>query len=279
MGGQVFATTPERLATALRAKHTQLATRLEHSPFQRELHLESEVVSNNLKSDIYAVVDYPFEFVNDALNTPAPWCDVIMLQLTSKYCHASIDRDGNTLTMNVGRKYFQPLENTFRIKLNYRALLTSPDYFAMELHGEQGPFSTSDYHIRVEATPIEEGRTLLHFTYSFAIGLTGRLAIRAYLLTIGRDKVGFTTSDEQSYGQPRYIRGQRGVVERSAMRYYLAIDAYLATLSTAAEDRLEARLRHWYEATEQYPRQLHEVEREEYLDMKRREYQRQQEIQ
>ena len=60
------------------------------------------------------------------------------------------------------------------------------------------------------------------------------------------------------------------------MRYYLAIDAYLAALTTAPEDQLEKRLQYWYNGTDQYARQLHEVERNDYLEMKRKEYQRQQ---
>ena len=57
---------------------------------------------------------------------------------------------------------------------------------------------------------------------------------------------------------------------------YLAIDAYFDALTTSPEDRLEKRLQKWYRSAEQCARQLHEVEREDYLDMKRREYQRQQ---
>ena len=39
-----------------------------------------------------------------------------------------------------------------------------------------------------------------------------------------------------------------------------------------------ATLRDWFAATERYPRQLHELEQDEYLVMKRKEYQRQQVI-
>ncbi|HEY3597286.1 MAG TPA: hypothetical protein VGL08_07220, partial [Paraburkholderia sp.] len=60
------------------------------------------------------------------------------------------------------------------------------------------------------------------------------------------------------------------------MRYYLAIDAYLGALSVAPNQRLEQRLTSWFNATEQYPRQLHEVDRQDYMQMKRDEYQRQQ---
>jgi hypothetical protein len=66
------------------------------------------------------------------------------------------------------------------------------------------------------------------------------------------------------------------VVERNTMRYYLAIEAYLGALSAPPRARLEKRLHDWFAASERYPRQLHEMKRNDYLDMKRREYQRQQ---
>jgi ferric-dicitrate binding protein FerR (iron transport regulator) len=69
----------------------------------------------------------------------------------------------------------------------------------------------------------------------------------------------------------------RGVVERNTMRYYLAIDSYLKTLDGPQQERQEKRLQSWFNATERHARQLHEVERDEYLQMKRDEIKRQQE--
>jgi hypothetical protein len=56
----------------------------------------------------------------------------------------------------------------------------------------------------------------------------------------------------------------------------LAIDSYLAALTATADKQLEKSLQYWYSSSEQYARQLHEVELNEYLDMKHQEYQRQQ---
>ena len=91
--------------------------------------------------------------------------------------------------------------------------------------------------------------------------------------------IGFTQTGKQSSGQPEFIGGMRGVVERNTMRYYLAIDAYLGTLATPPSVRLQKRLHSWFTATEQYPRQLREVSRTAYMDMKRSEYLRQQAMQ
>ena len=100
--------------------------------------------------------------------------------------------------------------------------------------------------------------------------------MRTYLATIGADKVGFTNVAGPSAAQPEYVGGVRGLLERNTMRYYLAIDAYLKGLSAAPDKRLQLRLATWFDATEQYARQLHEVDRQDYLQMKRHEYERQQ---
>jgi hypothetical protein len=62
------------------------------------------------------------------------------------------------------------------------------------------------------------------------------------------------------------------MVERNAMRYYLAVVAYLGTLSLPSHERFEKRLADWFTFTERHTRQLHELEWTEYLAVKRREY-------
>jgi hypothetical protein len=274
--GQSFAAEPEMSAAPLRAKYTELTKQLSNNQFQRALYLNSVESSQDLKGEIYAVVDYPFATVNLALNNPAHWCDVLILHVNIKYCHASNIKAGTVLAVNLGKKDEQPLADAYRAEFNYREVITTPDYFALALNAENGPLGTHDYRIWIEATPVEDGRTFLHFTYAYAFGLAERLAMQGYLTTIGRNKVGFTVTGKQPNGQPNYIQGVRGVVERNTMRYYLAIDAYLAALTVPAEDQLEKRLQLWYNGTDQYARQLHEVERNDYFEMKRREYQRQQ---
>ena len=87
--------------------------------------------------------------------------------------------------------------------------------------------------------------------------------------------VAFSGDVADTSGEPLYIGGIRGLVERNTMRYYLAIDAYLGSLSAPAAEQPERRFAAWFDATERYPRQLHEVDRDAYLRMKRSEYRRQ----
>lgn len=275
--GQAAGAEPDaNSAASLRAKYAELGQQLSNNQFKRPLYLDSAESSSHLKADIYALVDYPFATVNEALNDPAHWCDVLILHLNTKYCHASTNKAGSILAVSIGKKYFQPLDQAYRVEFAYSAATTTPEYFDVWLNAKTGPMGTSDYRIQLEAVPVQGGQTFLHLTYSYAYNFAGRLAMQAYLATIGSGKVGFTNTGKQSGGQPDYIGGVRGVVERNTMRYYLAIDAYLGGLSTPPAEQLEKRLQSWFSSTELYPRQLHEIDRATYLDMKRSEYLRQQ---
>jgi hypothetical protein len=261
---------------SLKAKYAELNKQLQNNQFGRPLFLHSEESSHDLKGEIYAVVGYPFSTFNSALSNPAHWCDAMILNLNVKYCHMNSNQTSNVLTLNIGKKYPQLLDDTYRIGFQYRDVISTSNYFAAEFDSKDGPLGTSDYRILIEATPIKDGQTFLHFTYAYSFGIAGRLAMQTYLATAGRSKIGFTIVGKNSDDKPVYIKGIRGVVERNAMRYYLAIDAYLAALTSPAETRLEKSLQNWYGSSEKYAAQLHEVELAQYLDMKHEEYLRQQ---
>lgn len=146
----------------------------------------------------------------------------------------------------------------------------------MLLSADTGPLSTHDYRIMLEAVPVENGTTFLRLSYSYGFGLTGKLAMLAYLGTAGRNKVGFSISGTGTDGQPTYIDGMRGQQERNTMRYYLAIESFLGAPPTPDGKQFEKRINDWFNASERYPRQLHELDLAEYLGMKRKEYRRQQ---
>ncbi len=65
--------------------------------------------------------------------------------------------------------------------------------------------------------------------------------------------------------------GMRGAVERNAVRYYLALLAYLDTMALPADQRFEKRINEWFDLTARYP-QLYEMDKEQYLADKRREH-------
>ena len=260
----------------LRAKYGELRDQLRNNNFHRAIHIDSTQLGDTLKGDVYAVLDHPFNVVSEALKDPGDWCDILLLPFNTKYCHASPANSGASLQVRIGRKYDQPVQDAFRLDFALRPVAATNDYFESRLNAASGPLGTKDYRISVAAVPLDGGRTFMHLSYAYAYGVTGRMAMQAYLATKGADKVGFTTTGKDPNGQPVYIGGMRGAVERNAMRYYLAIDAHLAALATPAEKRLDKRIETWFSATERYPRQLREMDRATYVAMKRGEYERQQ---
>ena len=253
-------------ALALRERHTQLAPQLEHSPFQQPLQLESIETGTQLQGGVDAIVSQPFALVREHLQRPAAWCEILMLHINTKQC----SNDGNSLAVHIGRKHDQPLEKAHRVAFTLQPAAAGTSFLDMRLSADSGPFSTRDYRIQLQAIPLDGGsKTFLHLRYAYGYGFAAKLAMQGYLATIGAKKVGFTKA-----GGTGYIGGMRGAVERNTMRYYLAIDAYLASLAVPEAQQRTRRLEAWFSATEQYARQLHELDRADYLAMKRNEYRR-----
>lgn len=263
-------------ALPLHAKYAALEQQLRQNQFKRPLVLDSSETPSRLKGDIYAVVDYPSAAVSAGLNDPDNWCDIMLLHINTKYCRAVTGPSGTTLKVNIGKKTPEELAHAPRVEFKYSVGAATPEYLEIMLNAKNGPLGTSDYRITLKAVPLPNAKTFLHLSYSYSFNFAGRLAMKTYLGTIGRNKVGFTVTGNGSDGQPHYIRGVRGVVERNTMRYYLAIDSFLGAAKAAPAAQLEHRLQNWFTAVEHYPRQLHEMDRSEYLEMKRAEHVRQQ---
>ncbi len=260
----------------MRASHEALQGRLQQNPFQRPLVLESEESPDGLAGDIHAVVDVAFDRVRSALNDPGQWCELLSLHSNTKYCRAEVQAGQPTLLLYAGSKTPQSLTSALRVDMTFSRTSDTPGLLAVHLQANRGPLGTSDYRVTLAAIPLRTGGTYLHLRYATATNPLARLAMQAYLATAGRDKVGFTRTNPQEDGPPEYLGGARGAIERNTMRYYLAIDAYLASRLVAPAQQLETRLQSWFSATEQYPRQLHEMDRHTYLVMKRSEHLRQQ---
>ena len=260
----------------LRTRHAQLHEQLKNNVYQRALYIDSAEQGNNLKGDVYAVLDYPFATVSEALRQPEDWCDIMILPFNTKYCHAVKGSGGPVLLMRIGRKFDQPVQDAYRIEFSWRNAAATPDYLETALNAPEGPLGTRDYRINVSVVPLEGNKSFMHLSYSYGYGVAGRLAMQAYMATVGADKVGFSVTGRDANGQPVYIGGVRGAIERNAMRYYLAIGAHLAAQAFSAPQQADKRIQAWFNATERYPRQLREMDRSTYVAMKRTEVERQQ---
>ena len=271
-------------AAALLDKHAALAQPLARNPFGRPLVLESQEVNNRVTGHAYAVLDFPFSTVSAQFKNPHQWCEVMILHLNTKYCRASGPAANaaltgtETLKVSIGKKTQQTLNDASSLSFQFKLAESSSNFMAVNLTSREGPVGTSDYRMNLQAAALPGGKTFVHLSYAYSYGLAGKLAMQSYLSTIGRSKVGFT-SVAQKDGRNELVGGMRGTVERNTMRYYLAMEALMVSLQEPAAEQANKRLDYWFSATEQYPDQLHEIERASYMTMKRAELQRQQSVQ
>ena len=239
-------------AAGLAAKYAELRGQLSDNQYQKPIVLVSSETRDSVAGDMYALVEQPFAMVAANLKGAGDWCEIMILHLNTKYCRASSGPQGSTLNVSIGKKHDQPVEQAYRVAFTHGIVAQTAGYLQVRLNADQGPLSTRNYRILLEAVPVEGGRTFLRLSYSYGFGAAGRLAMQVYLGTVGSSKVGFTVTGTQADGQRQHIGGMRGLVERNTMRYYLAIEAYLGSLSAPPQARLEKRLRDWFTATERF---------------------------
>jgi hypothetical protein len=263
-------------AATLRARQTALHDQLANNQFQRPLVLESSHADGVLKGDAYAVVAQSYGVVAQALKGTGRLCDILILHVDIKNCRARRAGAGNVLGVIIALNADQSPEDGHRVDFTHRLAASGPDYVAVVLDADTGPMGTKNYRIMLEAIPRDGKSSFMHLSYSYASGPAAKIATWAYLTTAGRDKVGFSIVGRKPDGAPIYIGNERGMIERNTMRYYLAIEAYLSARSLPEAEQPEKRLNDWFTATQRYRRQLHEMDRDEYLAMKRRELAQQQ---
>jgi len=256
----------------LLAKYPAIKPRLEKNQFGIPLYLESREEYSSLHVDVYGIFDYPFDGVRDALQAPDNWCDINSMLFNIKACTFRKMSNQWLLTLYSGRKYYQPPKDAYKLDFSFRLAATQREYLDIALAAKKGPLLTRDHRIRCEAAPLDKGRTFIHFSYDYSYGVLARAAIKSYYATIGRDKRGFSIIATGKDGSPVYLGGVRGSLERNAVRYYLAIQAYMDTINIPPDQRFEKRNSRWYDLTARFPRQLYELDKGEYIANKRREH-------
>lgn len=231
-----------------------------------------------LSAEVFGLLEQPFDELAETLLDPAEWCRFIPLHFNIKACTSRKLEDTALLTFYAGRKKYQSPDEAFRLRYDFEVRIREEDYFQVILRADEGPMGTRDYSMMLEAMAVEEG-TFVRFRSSYRPSLRSRLATRGYLATLGRGKVGFTVVGHDEDGEPIYVKDVKGIIERNAVRYFLALKTYMIHRSQPPGERFERMLETWYRLNESYPVQLHEQEWEEYLRIKRRERENQQELQ
>ena len=256
---------PAGAAETLQETFASMRPKFASSPFGRPLVLESTEEGRRVRVDVFALVAHGYREVSGGLDTPADWCEVLTLHQNVKTCTATLSGAGQSLHVTMGSKRAPKDAGHEYIDFRFSASRANADRFEILLQADEGPLGTRDYRLSVAAVPTAAGQTFLHLSYSCTYGVVARLALNTYLHTAGREKVGFTVADQAAGSEPEFVRGVRGALERNTMRYFLAIEAYRASAAKPAATRRPWRLAAWYDATEKYSRQLHELTKAEYL--------------
>ncbi|WP_126453612.1 hypothetical protein [Sulfuriflexus mobilis] len=260
-------------ADKLLKKYEQIETTLQDNVFGLPVHVESNGDNGTMRGDVFGIIPHAFSTVRDALGTPANWCEMVPRHLNVKACtYRHLDGECR-LTLYSGRKFYEKADDVYLLDYRYQLGAKQKDYFYITLNAEEGPLDTGNYLITAEAIPLGESSTFIHFSYSYDHGFITGLAMTGYFATLASDKIGFTVVDKHDDGEPVYVDGVRGVIERNAIRYYFVIQSFLDTLSTPERGRFEARLNNWFDLTERYHAQLYEMDKKDYLKYKRNERQ------
>ena len=234
------------------------------------LTIQSKISDNKLHAEVFSVKKYAFPKMVEKLSGAKQWCKFITLHLNIKAC---IYRSAPNQSLNffAGRKFYEPAESAYELKYHFEIEKSTDEYFKLNLSADEGPFGTQDYLIVLELFKVDS-EVVIHMSLSYLSSFSSRLGTSVYLSTIGADKIGFSQIKNID-GKLEYIQGIEGIIERNVMRYYLALSVYLD------EDDKHKLAQTWFDETEKYSKQLHEVEREAYLDAKALEFKQQYQMQ
>ncbi len=250
-------------------KYHKIEKELEKSSSAIPFYLESSMSQNVSHVDIYGAIKYPFDIVENGLQLPTNWCDIVLLHTEVRACTYKKVDDTWLLTLYTVKKFQDPLEDAYQMKFEYHVIAEQLGFFAISLSAPEGPFSTKDHQIGLEVLPLDKGRTFIHLRYSFRYSPLGYFLMKTYFSIFGGGRIGFSVIDTDREGNPVYVGGLRGAIESDVVRYYLAILAYVDTLKIPIEQRFEKRMSQWYDLTARYKRQLFKMEKEKYLTYKR----------
>ncbi len=256
---------PAQLLAAYQQHEPQLRLGTGNLPLAVETTTRNELQSG----DAYAILDYPYEKVTQTLSNARNWCDILPLHMNIKACTTQPLPLGTRITLYAGLKSYQPPTLARVLSYTYRVQTLDTQYFSASLTADKTDANSPP--ITLEAIPLDAERTLVHVRYHWRAPFWLRMASDSYFATVGARKVGFSTTGTDPHGEPAYVSGINGAVERNALRYYLALDTFLNTDHSPDAGRFDVRLNHWFDLTERYPTQLHEMDKADYLRTKHKE--------
>ena len=241
--------------------------------FLESLQVTSEEKAGRLSAQVAGTLPVDFKTLADVLENPASWCEFIPLNFNVKAC---LFKEGE-LQIYISRKFYDPPENAHLLRYRFERVVREEGRLLMVLTCKNGPAGTKDFRLELEARPAPAGSEL-RLVSSHRQSLISRVATNAYLSSSGRHKIGFSVTGEDGNGRPVYVKGIKAMVERTVVRYFFALSAYLETGELPPQERFAARLNTWFSQSEKFP-QLQEMPREQYIQAKMKERENQERLQ
>ncbi len=254
----------------LHERYVTLEPKLRASVFNAPIYIESNDRDGLIRGEAYGVLPHAFTVFSATIQQPAAWCDFATLHFNIKGCVYRSRTGSGILTIYSGGKQYEDPRNARRHEFLYTVRAATHDYLNILITSDDGPIDTSDYRIEVAAVALGN-QTFAQVRFSYRYRTLTRMMSATYFATLGRNKIGFTVIDRDKDGNPVYIKGRSGGMERSVMRFYLGLQALFESLAQPESERFEWRIRRWYVLTDKYRRQLYELAQDEYLDTKRKE--------
>ncbi len=269
----LLATVPALAATDgsdwMRERYTTLEPKLRAAAFGAPVYVESEDRDGIIRGEVYGVLSHSFAVFSATLQQLPIWCELATLHFNVKGCTYRSEPQPGVLTIYNGGKHYENPKDAHQQEFIF-TVQAAPDYFHILMASDDGPLDTYENQLEISAIPLAD-RTFVCVRFSYRYRLFTRMLSAAYFASVGRNKIGFSVVKTDEAGNPIYVKGRNGAVERNVMRYYLGLQALLESLARPESERFEWRLRRWYALTDRYRRQLYELDEEEYLNAKRQE--------
>jgi hypothetical protein len=257
---------------SLASVYQSMKRELNNDTIEDSFNLKAQVLDELTKGDVFAVIPYPYELLAESLTVPEQVCHAIVLHVNVKGCVVENSNPQQPLVdVYFGRKEYQHPQKALKVQYEFSVGERHDNYTLVSMTADKGPLKTENIAIHIEFLPIDKDLSFIHFAYSANYGDLARFALNTYLATLGRKKVGFSEIGTDKQGEPVYIKGIQGVVERNTMRYFFALHSYFSTYYQPESQRFAASLNRWFDYVEKYPKQLYELPREEYLKAKHKE--------
>lgn len=190
--------------------------------------------------------------VRSTLGDPAGWCALSLLVPDVQGCTVRQGQDTEIVLQVQAGEEDQPRTLPHRFEVH-----AGDDALTASMRADRGPLGISDAGLTVTALRTPDG-VVLELVYGYRASLRSRIATGTYLATVGRDRPGISYRELPDGGR-EYVTGTRALLERNAMRYFLAVAAVLETADT------ESAIAAWYDTAAGFTADLPEQDRESYV--------------